>query len=452
MLCAAALLAIVLLRFRLVPINASTAALLMVLVVLGAATVWGLAESLFASVAGLLVFNFFFLPPVGTFTVADPENWVALVAFLITATTASRLSSRARQRAEEAMVRRAEIARLYELSRGMLMDEGEDSIRRAVSRTGQVLGISSLAFYDRGAGRTYGTVAGDPFTEADLERVAISGEALELANFCAVPVRLGSHVIGSMAVSLTELSPQMRDSTANLLAINYERTRSLERVAAAEAAKRGEEFRSSLLDALAHELKTPLTAIRTCVTRLIAIPPRTEEVRQELLAIIDQESERLQATITEAIRLAQVESGALRLELENVPLAELTSFDGVTQAAGSEMLRVDRILLRRAIGQLVENARKYSPSAGEVRIETSVRDGRVEVRVLDRGPGIAPEDRERVFEKFYRGRAWSGKVEGTGMGLAIAKAIIEAHGGTIRVEARPGGGTAVVITLPERTA
>jgi len=414
----------------------------MLLIVLAAAARWGFAESIFTSVAGMLAFNFFFLPPVGTFTIADPQNWVALTAFLVTAVTASRLSARARERAEEATARRADLARLYELSRSLLMDEGQDSVRQSVTRAAQVLGTSSLAFYDHAAQCVYGGIAGDPFTQADLERVARTGEAAEVANYSAIPVRLGSHVIGTLAAVSSELTPEMRDSAASLLAINYERTLVLQRTAAAEAARRGEEFKSSLLDALAHDLKTPLTAIRACVTHLISAPPRTEEVRQELLAIIDQESERLSVSITEAIELSRAESGALRLDLQIVPLDQLV--EGATHG----WLRVDVPLMRRAIGHLVENAHKYSPPGSETEVEANVDDGQVIIRVLDRGPGIALEERERVFEKFYRGRGGRGKVEGTGMGLPIAKAIVEAHGGRIRAELRDGGGTAMVITLP----
>jgi two-component system sensor histidine kinase KdpD len=296
-------------------------------------------------------------------------------------------------------------------------------------------------------------------TAADLARVAETGESVVRDGTAAIPVRLGTHIIGSLATASSRLSPAMRESVASLLAINYVRAHAVERAAAAEIARRNEEFKSSLLDGLAHDLKTPLTAIRTCVTRLIAFPPRTEEVRQELLSIIDQESERLQLSITEAIELARIESHELRLEREVTDAARLIDAAlsevrdenrarfTVDAPPGLELF-VDAGLVRRALLQVIENARKYAPPNSPIHIEARKDGGCAAIKILDRGPGIQADELQRIFEKFYRGRRGRDKVEGTGMGLAIAKGIIEAHGGKIRAENRPGGGAGIVMTLP----
>ncbi len=447
-LCSVALACVVAIADYVVPINATTAALVMLLIVLAVAVRWGFAESVFTSLSATAVFNFFFLPPVGTFTVADPQNWVALGAFLVTAVTTSQLSTSARQRAAEAMARRADMARLYELSRALLMIDSEDPVRDSITRTGQVLGIPGIAFYEISTDSVYGDAAALAFTQADLRRIAESGEPATVAGQSAVPVRLGSKVIGSLALAVSNMPGEMRDSAASLLAINYERTRALEQANRAEAARRSEEFRASLIDALAHDLKTPLTAIRTCITRLIQIPPRTEEVRQELLSIIDQESERLRKSLTQTIELSRIESGALKLRPRDTALEDLLPAGLPVDAPAGVVARVDATSVRSAIQQVVDNAIRYSPAGTEVRIDARSEAGQVRIAVLDRGPGIAPEEREKIFDKFYRGRHWHGKADGTGMGLAIARGIIEAQGGQIRADARAGGGTAVVITLP----
>lgn len=440
-------------------VNATTAALYMLLVVLGAATRWGLAESAFTSLAGVLAFNFFFLPPVGTFTISDPENWAALFAFLVTAVTASKLSSDAKHRAEEALAGRNELGRLYELSRALLMEEGPDSVRHSVAKAGRILQDHRIAFFDAAAESVYGSVADSSAITEDLRQVARTGTPLTVGGTAITPVRLGAQTVGSLAFSSGRLSSEARESVASLMAIHLERVSALRRAATAEVARRNEEFKSSLLDGLAHDLKTPLTAIRSCVTRLITIPPRTEEVRQELLSIIDQESVRLQSSITDAIELARVESSTLHLEPEEKSVREILEAAIVDvrdedceryRADVPEGLRVyaDPDLLRRALTQVLENARKYSRPGTPVQVEASGDNAAVIISVLDRGPGLQPDETERIFEKFYRGRLISEEVEGTGMGLAIVKGIVEAHGGTVRAANRLGGGIAITLSLP----
>jgi len=458
LMCLAALLAVVGISHWLWPLNATTAALYLLLVVLGAAARWGLVESIFASVAGMLIFNYFFLPPIGTLTVADPENWVALIAFLATAVTASKLSSNAKRRAEEAVAGQEEIMRLYELSRALLMDEGRDAVRHSVLQAGQILRIPEIAFYDRAANQVYGAVDESKIPLADFIGVAETGQPLTVGNAVAVPVRLGNHTIGSLAMTSAPPRAAVRDSVASLLAINYERARALDRAAAAEAGRRHEEFRSSLLDGLAHDLKTPLSAIRTCITRLITIPPRTEEVRRELLSIIDQESERLQASITEAIELARIQSKELKLERRRIEIPELID-SALAELRDNESSRyqvegpgleveVDADVMRQALRQVLENARKYSPPGSPVKIEVARKNGKASITVLDRGAGFASDELDHIFEKFYRGKRGRDTVEGTGMGLAIARSIVEAHGGKIRASNRADGGAAIEIALP----
>ncbi len=459
-----AVLGIVAVNSKVMPVNATTAALYMLIVVLAVATRWGMVESIFVSFAGVLAFNFYFLPPVGTFTIDDPENWVALGAFLVTAITASKLSTDSRRRAREALAGRNLTARLYELSRALLMEDGPDSVAQSVLRAGQILQIDTIAFYEAGGQRIFGNAAGPEFEISELAQVAETGVEIERPGTRVLPVRIGNTTLGSLAISGPPsdlpVTRDLRESTANLLAINYERAISRERATAAEAGRRNEEFKTALLDGLAHDLKTPLTAIRTCVTSLLTIPGIAEEPRLELLGIIDSSSLRLQASITEAIELAKIESRELRLEKAWTPVHEIVE-DAVASLGEDEAsrfsvdvrpelgLHVDAGLVRRALSQILENAVKYSPQGSPVGVEAGPVANGVAIRIFDRGPGIDPSELDRVFEKFYRGRRVKGRTEGTGMGLAIAKGIIEAHGGRIRAENRQGGGTLVTIQLPD---
>jgi two-component system sensor histidine kinase KdpD len=439
-------------------INPTTAALAFLLVVLGVATQWGLAESSFTAVAAVVLFNLRFLPPIGTLTIADPQNWIALFAFLVTALTASQLSTRLRRKMEETRASRNELSKLYELSRALLMHESGETIRHSLLSISQTLEARNVAFFDAGANRVCAVSGGAPVPDSDLARVAQSGEPVSAGEYRVVPVQLGSHLVGSLAIENAGLSSAIIDSVANLLAINYERAAALDRAATAEIARRNEEFKSALLDGLAHDLKTPLTAIRTCATRLIDLPPRTEEVRRELLAIIDQESAHLQRTITEAVELAKIESSDIHLDRQPVPVSDIVE----SAIAGSRdenparyvligparaTIDGDRDLLRRALIQILENARKYSPPDSSIEIDVRQKDSTVTISVSDRGTGFAPDELGRIFEKFYRGKSARSR-EGTGMGLAVAKGIVEAHGGVVAAANRSGGGASVSLTLP----
>ncbi len=443
------------------PVNHTTVALSLLLVVLGISARWGLGEATVASLVAVVGFNYFFLPPVGTLTVADPQNWVALLAFLVTAVTASQLAERARRRAAEAEARRVEIERLYELvSSLMLSGSARKTIREFVNRVVQVFGFEAAAFYYRSAGEISRSQPEskipsehDLLAAAEIEGISIdTGRALVMA-----PVRLGGRPLGSLALVGPVPSEGTARAIVNLAALAVEKARALEDASHAEAARQGEMLKSALLDSLAHDIKTPLTSIKAAVTNMLG---EASGANRELLTIIDEEADRLNRLAAEVIEMARIEAGKLHLEKRAVPASEM--IEAALADLGALKRRpmalnvppdlppadADPEFAGQVVKQLLENAVKYSPEGSPIAVSAELKDGKIVIRVADRGPGIEENERLRIFEKFFRGRRHRFETKGTGMGLAIARGIVEAHGEKIWVESEPGEGSAFSFSLP----
>ena len=451
--------------FRAIPVNATTAALAYLVAILFIAARWGLVESIAGSIIAMLCFNFFFLPPVGTFTIADPQNWVALVAFLATSITASRFSMQARKRAQEAQDSQREMERLYALSRSILLIGPPNPVPKQLAiQVAQTLSASAVALYDRESGSTYRSGPEDFPDAADQLRQAANQGTLfrdEAAGTVVTAIRLGGQPIGSIGIRGVALSDSVLQNLANLLAIGLERARTQEAVSKAEAARQSDVLKSTLLDALAHEFKTPLTSIKAASTALLSSTTLGPEQRRELISIMDEEADRLSVLVTEAIQMARIEAGRVRLQRESHLLASLveSALDKLKPELEGRSINVqlpeelppvwaDRELIEIALRQLIDNALKYSPRNSPVSVAAELHDHRVIVSVADRGPGIAEEEQERIFEKFYRAEASRGQIPGAGLGLVIAREIIQVHNGEIWVESRSGEGTIFRFSLP----
>lgn len=351
-------------------INPTTVALALLLIILLVATRWGSRPAIVASIVGIVTFNFFFLPPFRTFAIRDPHNWIAFIAFMITAITVGQLSGRVKHRAEEAEAAKAEVERLY-----------------------------------------------------------------------------------------------------------YELQDSFERSSQARALKQSERLKSALLDAVTHDLRTPLTSIKASATTLLddlyssernnAEPGLDLEGRKEMLRVIDEESDRLDRFVEGLTKLAQIDAGEMHLRRQRTQIDEIITMalkraEPRTQAHQMEVwiedelpsIQVDEQAIAEVIYTLVDNAAKYSPPGSPIRIRTAAApDHTLQLSVEDHGPGLPPEIRERVFEKFFRamrdGDAGDRSSSGTGMGLAIARGIVDAHGGEIWAEDAEGhAGAKFVIRLP----
>jgi two-component system, OmpR family, sensor histidine kinase KdpD len=448
-------------------VNATTTGFFYLVGILVIATFGGLIESTIASVVAMLCFNYFFFPPTGTFTVADPQNWVALFAFLATSLTASQLSARAKHRTRETIERQTEIERLYSLSRSLLLaDPARPVARQVVQQIAQVFELSEVALYDRNSDEVYRAGMGDVSDiEARMKEAALQSTVIREGNgrLIVAPVRLGGHPIGSLAVRGVALPDAALQSLLNLVAIAMERALSQAAVNRAEVARQNEELKSILLDAIAHEFKTPLTSIKAVTTDLLSEPAGVlPEHQRELINIADEGADRLSKLVTDAIQLTRIEGGTFRLNRgvyfpSSLVAAALRQMKTLTDGRGFQVslpddlppVFVDSELIQMVAAHLIENALKYSPAGTPISIgaRAAPTEEKVVIYIKDRGPGISEEEQSRIFEKFYRG-ANERNLKGTGMGLAIAREIVRAHGGEIWVTSKAGEGSEFCFSLP----
>lgn len=451
--------AVTLVCFRLIPVNTTTAGFFYLLAVLGIASWWGLLESVLASLACMLCFNFFFLPPIGTLTIADPQNWVALFAFLGTSIVASQLSARARNRTLEALESRREMERLYALSRGILLTAAGTGMPSQLAHLiAQIFAFPALALYDRSTGEFHRAGPEDlPGIEDKLRQAAVQGTSFqdEVSQTTATAIRLGGQPIGSLAMTGAVISDSALEAIANLAAIGLERTRAQKAANLAEAARQSEELKSTLLDAIAHEFKTPLTSIKAASSALLSSPDSNS---QELVHIVSEECDRLERLVTEVIHMARLEAGGVQLNRQLCPARQLIdkalepmrgNVNGRIElriAADLPDIAVDPELVELAIRQLIDNALKYSPQSSAVVISAHTHNNNLVIRVSDQGPGIPEAEQARIFEKFYRGP--NRQVTGTGLGLAIAREIVRSHGGDIWVESAANHGSTFSLSIP----
>src|SRR6202040_2130636 len=289
-------------------VNQTTVALSFLLAILAVSAVWGMTVSVVMSLAAVVAFNYFFLPPVGTLTIADPQNWVALFAFLVSSIMGSQLSARIRSEADEAHQRRREVERLYQFSRKLL---GEGNVIQLMNAIPDYIvesfeaGAAELflpqkdKFYRSGFGAAH-------LDEESMKSAFARDESLSQPHLSLyfIPVRLGVRPIGSLGISGARLSRQTLDAVGSLVAIAIERARAVEQLGQTEAERQGERLKSALLDSVTHDFRTPLTSMKAAVTSLLASQKADATQRQELLSIINEECDRLNHLVEEAAEMA----------------------------------------------------------------------------------------------------------------------------------------------------
>ena len=450
--------------------NALIAGFAYVLIVLIVAARWGLIESLLTSVGAMLCLNYFFLPPIESLTIADPQNWVALFAFMVTAVTASQLSASARNRAAEAQARRAEVEQLYQVSLSLLrMDPTGSPGMQIAEKLKEQLGFQSVMFFDSLSGEVFTAGNGNNVIPLDALRAAASGKAVWRSIRAAAtdstepvifPVTFGQTLFGSIGVAGAALSDTALQALANLAASALEHNRQRIALGRLEVARESERLRGVFLDALAHEFLTPLTSVKSAIST-VRTEYRHDEEENEFLAVIEEESDKLGEMINETTDLARIEPGHPRIRRKRTHVAALVHsavqhmknlLSGrplvIDIPEGIPEVEADPDMVELAIRQLVGNAIKYSPPETAIEIRATCAEGLIEVQVRDHGPGVPDDEIELIFDRFYRGKKVKEAIAGTGMGLSIARDIAKAHGGTMWSVNAPGGGCCFVFTLP----
>lgn len=446
------------------PANATTIGFAYLLLVLIIASVWGFLYAAFASVAATLTFNFFFLPPLGRFTIADPQNWIALFSFVVTSLIASRLSAQAERRALDAVARQQDLERLYTFSRAILLiEDAEPFARQLVRKVAEIFELRTVVLYERSSDELFRAGPGDfEAFEDQLRDAALRGTSFTDSGHKRVitAVRLGSEPIAGLALQGHEMPDAVLQGIANLVAIGLERARANKLAAQMEAVTQSEKLRTTLLDAMAHEFKTPLTSVMAATTSLLSNLDQPRETQAELIRIADQEAKHLKQLIDDALEMGRLVSSNIEIQTESSNVGQVVrelvasmqpELDGRTVKISCEdppaAIAIDRGLIRLAIKQVMDNALKYSPPGRPIVIQVQNGVGTVTVALTDHGGGISAKEQERIFDRLYRSPSVEHQVPGSGLGLSIARNIARAHQGDLTVRSRPGE-TTFQFTLP----
>ncbi|WP_093687845.1 sensor histidine kinase [Sporolituus thermophilus] len=447
---------------------------------------WGRWPSYFTAVCGVAVFDFLFVPPVFTFTVADIRYCWSFLTFLIVAFVIGGRTELLRAEASAARQRERSTRALYDFSREIAAVIDLDVIAgELVKQAAETIGRSVVVMMPEQNGKL--TLRAGHYLEPnasfcltdDPAELAVASWAFEhgqaagrstdtlpSANYLYIPLKTTDNVVGVMGVHMTDKQvlleeKRLIDAWAGLAAIAIERVRLADKAREAALLVESDRLRTALFNSISHELRTPLSTIVGSVSTLLdAEPVYSETARRELLENIQEGAARMERLVTNLLDTARLESGMMQLkidwcDIEDIIGAALQRLRDSTQrysleinvAPDTPLLKADCVLLEQVLINLIDNAMKYSARGSEISITAEAEEKWVKVSVLDRGVGISEEDLGRVFDKFYRGQQPK-YVSGTGLGLSICKGIIEAHGGIIWAERREGGGTIISFKIP----
>ena len=442
----------------------------------------GRGPSIMVSVLSVAAFDFFFVPPYLTFAVSDTQYVVTFAVMLAVAIVISTLTTRVRAQAEASRQRERRTAALYSMTKELASQQGLDELLRATTRhVAEVFGSRVAVFLPGPDGqlvRRAGELGPEPDDPSELgvarwvhEHGQLAGRGsatLPGSRALYLPLTAARGTVGVLGVvpptgegSVAPEQLHLLETFAAQTALAIERVALVEEAQQARLRSETERLRNSLLSAVSHDLRTPLATITGSASALVEQETSLDAAaRRELAQAIQEEADRLNRLVHNLLEMTRLESGGVRVRKDWHPLEEVvgSALARVEKRLGERrvdidlprdlpLVPLDPLLIEQVLINLLDNAIKYTPDGSPIDISASAEDLAVRVVVADRGPGLAPGEEARVFEKFYRGQE-AGTRSGAGLGLAIARGIVEAHGGAITAEARPGGGTLFRFTLP----
>lgn len=462
----AALAGIVLVYSRWLHVNQTTVALSLLLLILVLAANFSLRYAVAVSLIATVAYNYFFLPPVGTITIADAQNWLALLAFLATAVIGSRLSQRARDEADQATSRQREVELSFQLSRELLqLDDLGNLMSTLPILIARVTRANSVVLFLLDGDRFFehGLLNSSGFEIPHLRELSetLSQVTISAQGEARVPLKIGVMPRGLVSIQGASLSRESLETIGGLVSISLDRVQALESLAKGEANREGERLRTLIIDSITHELRTPLTSIKGAAETLLLNVEIPADSKTELLQIINEESDRLNGLVSQATEMAQLDAQQVHMSFAPVEVGTLFR-DAVSTCSVDEhrhpitihplpdLPRViaDAEFIHKVLCNLLENAGKYSSEGSPIFLSAKRKGHFIEISVADRGMGIDPSEQVFIFDRFYRGRSHGNRISGTGMGLAISKAIVASHGGTFSLTSQVGQGSVFTFTLP----
>jgi two-component system sensor histidine kinase KdpD len=449
-------------------VSPGTMALSYLTVVLLVATLWHVRLGLFASATAALCFAYF-LPPAHSFQISSARNWIVLGAFIATAVTASFLSNRIQSEAAVANRRRQEMERLYSLSQRMLKVGNVADLLQSIPRSIAIsFQLASTTLYvadqDRVFSNTASAEGGDSHALLPLDTMRAAMDqpiaTLQAPPCTLVPLLAGLRPIGLLVLTGEIPAQETLEAIGGLVTMSIIRSSAMEDVARSQAGRENEWMRSVLMDSASREMQLPLVEIESSVHELLAQPPTPAQL-QAATARILASTANLKGLIDQVVTMAQQQPDELRLQLRPCSMRDL--IEEVLAARGSvtrqhpikldllqrsHRVQMDPGWISEVLGYLLDNAAKYSPAGEVIAVDSEVRGNKLVVSVVDRGIGIDPAEHALIFKRFYRGARQPDNTSGAGLGLPIARAIVEAHGGALEVSSRPGCGSAFSFSLP----